>query len=125
MGRPRKGDGERREPVTVKLTAREKAELLAAMDAAQATGGLATFMRDRALKGRTHVLKRTELAPADRVALQRVGVNLNQIARRLNEAAKDGTATVQLAEELPEAQRDVRVALDVLNTLLLKGSLEP
>lgn len=113
MARPRKTATDRRTaPVLVKLTTAEHDSLLAEVVRLRSPS-LASLVRERALTGTVTLHQGQELAAADRVALNRVGVNLNQIARTLNE---QGDAAVgELAAEL-------RASLARLNLLLLNGA---
>lgn len=115
MGRPRKSDTARRSaPVLVKLTIAER-DRLAAEVARLRAPSLTALVRERALTGTVTVRETQELAGVDRIALNRVGVNLNQIARMLNE--QGAPAIVELADEL-------RASLARLNLLLLRGTAD-
>lgn len=115
MGRPRKSDTARRSaPVSVKLTTTER-DRLAAEVARLRAPSLTALVRERALTGTVTVRATQELAGVDRIALNRVGVNLNQIARVLNE--QGAPAIVELADEL-------RASLARLNLLLLRGTAD-
>lgn len=112
MGRPKKlASAKRTAPVLVKFTEDEKAQLVAEAGRLGAPS-VVDVIRQRALSGRVVVHQAAELAAPDRVALQRVGVNLNQIARVLNE--QGGAAVVGLTD-------DLRISLAQLNGLLLQG----
>lgn len=105
MARPKKQPEEKRETILgVRLTARERAEL----DSRAALYGLtaAEFIRHRTLGYR---LSPTVAARKERslhwVALMRLGVNLNQIAHRMN-AGQGAPAYLTALLERIEAEMD-------------------
>lgn len=81
-------------------------ELLMLMDAAQAAGlGLSDYVRAASLRGRGQVhpvvkARKKTVDPGRELQWRRVGVNLNQIAHRLN--AQDLPAPPELKEALTE-----------------------
>ncbi|MQW40814.1 plasmid mobilization relaxosome protein MobC, partial [Sinorhizobium meliloti] len=64
--------------------------------AAEAGLSVAEFVRLAALGHPVQVRHGRELSPPDRLALQRIGVNLNQIAKHMN-AGRDAAADAILA----------------------------
>lgn len=83
MGRPRlEIDRRRTAHLRVRLTAAE----LATIEAQAAQHGVAfpDFVRERVLTGRVVVKQGRELAADHWQELRRIGVNLNQIAHRMN-----------------------------------------
>lgn len=111
MGRPRKQTVDRRSAqVLVKLTTVEH-DRLAAEVVQLRLPSVPALMRERALSGSVSVSEIVELAAADRLALHRLGVNLNQIARVLN------------AEGLPaigDVLAQIEVTLAGINAVLLR-----
>lgn len=114
MGRPKKQPSEKRTvSIPVMWTAAERARLLADVEK-YGLPSLSELIRQRSLTGRVVVKQTTELAAADRVELNRLGVNLNQIARHLNEAGADSLPA------LAEIEADLRAALERINLTLLR-----
>lgn len=115
MGRPKLAqDTKRSIPLAAKFTPAERARLLVETERL-GLSSLSDLLRQRVLTGRVVVRKSAELAAADRVALQRVGVNLNQLARHLNERAGDLPAIVAISSEITDTLRE-------LNALLLRAA---
>ena len=111
MGRPRKDQDGRTELVGVKFTPAEKAHLLALVER-HGLASLSDLVRQAALKGRVEIYQRAELSGPDRASLQRLGVNLNQIARHLNERGGELPA-------IAGVERELRDVLHTLNAVLL------
>jgi hypothetical protein len=95
-GRRRTRDPERRAPITVKLSAAEKATLSAA--AQRAGMALAAYLCEAAMDAAEHravpvpKMQREMLAELIRVRglVRRIGVNLNQAVARLNATGEPG-----------------------------------
>ncbi len=95
-GRRTRGQERREHPVTVKLSAAEKATLAGAAD--RAGMALAAYLCEAAMDAAEHravlvpVLQREMLAELMRVAglARRIGVNLNQAVARLNATGEPG-----------------------------------
>jgi hypothetical protein len=116
MARPRKADADRSgPPLAVRLTSHERTRL--AGEAARLRLPVSVMVRQRALAGDVGagltVTQVRELAAVDRVTLTRLGVNLNQIARVLNE--QGGPAVVDLHD-------DLRTTLAGINAVLMRGA---
>ena len=111
MGRPKLSqDTKRQRLLGAKFTHEERARLLA--DAQRlGTGSLSELFRQRVLTGRVVLKKTAELSGVDRVQLQRVGVNLNQIARHLNERSGELPAIAALSAEITETLRELNAVL--------------
>ena len=91
MARPRLGESERRaRTVGVRVTAAEETELRERAQAARLSMG--AYLRRRALGQRVRMA--SELRE-----LNRIGVNLNQMARALNSGAVSSPAETQAAVE--------------------------
>ena len=106
-GRPPLDPLERRgSPLPVRFRAGE----LAAVEqrAAEANCPVATFIREQALKGRIVVRQYQTFADIDRHDLARIGSNLNQIARVLNQTGETTKA------------RHIEAVLDELRALLAR-----
>ena len=83
MARPRLDDEERRaRTVGVRVTAAEAAELRERAQAARLSMG--AYLRRRALGQRVRMAAELRLGAAELRELNRIGVNLNQMARALN-----------------------------------------
>ena len=86
MARPRLDEQERRErTVGVRVTAAEAAELRERAQAARLSMG--AYLRRRALGQRVRMAAELRLGAAELRELNRIGVNLNQMARALNSRA--------------------------------------
>lgn len=112
MARPRKPT-RRARTIGVKVTEAEHQQLKA--DATRhGLTSISDVVRQRAFTGHVMVVQRTELALADREALRRVGINLNQIAKSLHalEGQSAGLSSIE-----PEARR----ALARINAWLLEA----
>jgi hypothetical protein len=115
MARPRKSEGAKRNvAVAVKFTADERAALLAEADRL-GLASLSELIRQRALKGRVVIKRGAELAAADRVELNRLGVNLNQLAKHLNAQRGSIAAIDDIAESVSRI-------LAKVNQLLVLGA---
>ena len=91
MARPRLDDEERREQtVGVRVTAAEAAELRERAQAARLSMG--AYLRRRALGQRVRIAAELRLGAAELRELNRIGVNLNQMARALNSRAVSSPA---------------------------------
>lgn len=113
MGRPKiSSDMKRRFLLGAKFTAPERARVFA--DAERLGVDVSELIRQRTLTGRVQVRQTTELAAADRIQLQRVGINLNQIARHLNEQGGSLPAIAALDGALHQT-------LGYINDLLLRA----
>lgn len=88
-GRPRLPPDVLRTEITLRLSAEERALIKTRAEKSQKS--LADFIRAAALGQPLTVRQSRELSDADRLAMQRIGVNLNQIAKHLN-AGRDVTA---------------------------------
>ena len=83
MARPRLDEQERRaRTVGVRVTAAEEAELRERAQAARLSIG--AYLRRRALGQRVRMAAELRLGAAELRELNRIGVNLNQMARALN-----------------------------------------
>ena len=91
MARPRLGEEERRRrTIGVRVTEAEEAELRERAQAARLSVG--AYLRRRALGQRVRIA-------AELRELNRIGVNLNQMARALNSGAVSLPAEIQAAVE--------------------------
>ena len=98
MARPRLGKEERRtRTLGVRLTAEEGAALSEQAQAARLS--LGAYVRRRALGQRVRVAEERRLGAAELRELNRIGVNLNQIARLLNSGAARAPAGTRAAVE--------------------------
>ena len=94
MARPRLDDEERRaRTVGVRVTAAEAAELRERAQAARLSMG--AYLRRRALGQRVRSAVERRLGAAEMRELNRIGVNLNQMARSLNSGAVSSPAETQ------------------------------
>ena len=101
MARPRLGEEERRtRTLGVRLTAVEAAALSERARAARLSMG--AYMRRRALGQRVRVGEERRLGTAELMELNRIGVNLNQIARLLNSGGATAPAGTRRAVERVE-----------------------
>ena len=109
MARPRQAEV-RDHSVTLRLTLPELLELRER--AARAGQSVSDYLRQRALAGhpsRQQPPAPLALEPASYIQIKRLGVNLNQIARRLN--AQDLPAPPELSPLLADIQAALRKAL--------------
>ena len=98
MARPRLGDEERRtRTIGVRVTEAEAAELAERAHAARLSMG--AYMRHRALGQPVRIAPERRLGAADLRELNRIGVNLNQMARVLNSGAVPAPAKTLAAVE--------------------------
>ena len=98
MARPRLGDEERRRrTVGVRVTEAEAAELRERAQAARLSVG--AYLRRRALGQRVRMAADRRLGAAELRELNRIGVNLNQMARAMNSGAVSPPAETQAAAE--------------------------
>ena len=98
MTRPRLGEEERRtRTVAVRVTEAEAEELRERAQAARLSMGV--YLRRRALGQRVRILSELRLGAAELRELNRIGVNLNQMARALNSGAVSSPAETQAAVE--------------------------
>ena len=98
MARPRLDEQERRaRTVGVRVTAAEEAELRERAQAARLSIG--AYLRRRALGQRVRSAAELRLGAAELRELNRIGVNLNQMARALNSRAVSSPAETQAAVE--------------------------
>ena len=98
MARPRLGEEERRRrTVGVRVTEAEAAELRSRAQAARLSMG--AYLRRRALGQRVRSAVERRLGAAELRELNRIGVNLNQMARALNSGAAPSPAETQAAVE--------------------------
>lgn len=102
MARPRLDEEERRtRTLGVRLTAGEAEALSEQARAARLSMG--AYVRRRALGQHVRVAEERRLGPAELRELNRIGVNLNQIARLLNSgAARAPTGTRTAVERVEE-----------------------
>lgn len=101
MARPRLGEEHRRSrTLGVRLTAEEAAALSEQARASHLS--MADYVRRRALGQRVRVAAERRLGPAELRELNRIGVNLNQIARLLNSGAARAPARTRTAVERVE-----------------------
>ena len=98
MARPRLGEEERRtSTVGVRVTEAEAEELQERAQAARLSMG--AYLRRRALGQRVRSAVERRLGAAEMRELNRIGVNLNQMARALNSGAVSSPAETQEAVE--------------------------
>lgn len=96
MARPRKDDDQRRsEYFTIRLTPDERLALLA--EAGRLRMSPTELARQRVLKGRVVVREHRQQDPRLVFQLGKIGVNLNQIARALNERQNVNPAVINAA----------------------------
>ena len=101
MARPRLGEEERRgRTVGVRVTEAEEAELQErAQDARLSVGA---YLRRRALGQRVRMAAERRLGGAELRELNRIGVNLNQMARAMNAGAAAPAGTREAVEQVSE-----------------------
>ena len=98
MARPRLVESERRRrTIGVRVTEAEETELRERAQAARLS--LGAYLRRRALGQRVRSTVERRLGAAERRELNRIGVNLNQMARTLNSGAVSSPAETQAAVE--------------------------
>ena len=98
MARPRLGESERRRrTIGVRVTEAEEAEPRERAQAACLSMG--AYLRRRALGQRVRMAAELRLGPAELRELNRIGVNLNQMARALNSGGVSSPAETQEAAE--------------------------
>ena len=98
MARPRLGESERRRrTIGVRVTEAEETELRERAQAARLSMG--SYLRRRALGQRVRSAVERRLGAAELRELNRIGVNLNQMARALNSGAAPPPAETQEAVE--------------------------
>ncbi len=113
MGRPKVAvSTKRRTFLGAKFTDDEEAQLRADV-LRLGVASLSDLFRQRVLSGRVVVRKSAELCAEDRVALHRLGVNLNQVARHLNERSGELPAIAAVSD-------DLAATLAQLNAILLR-----
>ena len=102
MARPRLGEAERRRrTIGVRVTEAEEAELRERAQAARLS--LGAYLRRRALGQRVRSAVERRLGAAELRELNRIGVNLNQMARALNSGAVSSPAeTQEVVEQVGE-----------------------
>ena len=105
MARPRLGESERRRrTIGVRVTEAEEAELRERAQAARLSMG--AYLRRRALGQRVRSAVERRLGAAEMRELNRIGVNLNQMARALNSGAVSSPVKTQAAAERVEWDGD-------------------
>ena len=98
MARPRLGEEERRtRTVGVRVTEAEAEELQERAQAARLSRG--AYLRRRGLGQRVRVVAERRLGSAEMRELNRIGVNLNQMARTLNSGAVSSPVETQEEDE--------------------------
>ena len=98
MARPRLGEQERRgRTVGVRVTEAEAEELQERAQGARLSVG--AYLRRRGLGQRVRMAAERSLGAAELRELNRIGVNLNQMARALNSGAAPSPAETQEAVE--------------------------
>ena len=101
MARPRLGEEERRtRTLGVRVTEAEAEELRERAQAARLSVG--AYVRRRALGRRVRVASEWRLGAAELRELNRIGVNLNQMARAMNSGAAAGPGTREAVERVGE-----------------------
>ena len=101
MARPRLGEEERRtRTVGVRVTEAEAAELRERAQAARLSMG--AYLRRRALGQRVRMAAERRLGAAELRELNRIGVNLNQMARAMNSGAAAPAGTREAVERVGE-----------------------
>ena len=101
MARPRLGESERRtRTVGVRVTEAEAAELRERAQAARLSMG--AYLRRRALGQRVRTAAERRLGAAELRELNRIGVNLNQMARAMNSGAGAPAETRAVVERVGE-----------------------
>ena len=101
MARPRLGEEERRgRTIGVRVTEAEAEELQERAQAARLSMG--AYLRRRALGQRVRMGTERRLGAAELRELNRIGVNLNQMARAMNAGAVAGPGTREAVERVGE-----------------------
>ena len=101
MARPRLGDEERRtRTVGVRVTETEAEELRERAQAARLSVG--SYLRRRALGQRVRMVAERRLGAAELRELNRIGVNLNQMARAMNSGTGAPAETREAVERVGE-----------------------
>ena len=101
MARPRLGEEHRRtRTVGVRVTEAEAAELRERAQAARLSMG--AYLRRRALGQRVRMVAERRLGAAELRELNRIGVNLNQMARAMNSGAAAPAETRAAVERVGE-----------------------
>ena len=101
MARPRLGEEERRtRTVGVRVTEAEAAELQERAQAARLSMG--AYLRRRGLGQRVRIAAELRLGAAELRELNRIGVNLNQMARAMNSGAGTPAGTREEVERVGE-----------------------
>ena len=101
MARPRLGEKERRtRTVGVRVTEAEAEELQERAQAARLSVG--AYLRRRGLGQRVRMAARRRLGAELLRELNRIGVNLNQMARAMNAGAVAGPGTREAVEQVSE-----------------------
>ena len=101
MARPRLGEEERRtRTVGVRVTEAEVEELRERAQAARLSMG--AYLRRRGLGQRVRIVADRRLGAAELRELNRIGVNLNQMARAMNSGAAAPAGTREAVERVSE-----------------------
>ena len=101
MARPRLGEEARRtRTVGVRVTAAEAEELQERAQAARLSMG--AYLRRRGLGQRVRMAAERRLGGAELRELNRIGVNLNQMARAMNSGAGTPAGTREAVEQVSE-----------------------
>ena len=101
MARPRLGDEKRRRrTIGVRVTEAEETELRERAQAARLSMG--AYLRRRALGQRVRIAAERRLGAAELRELNRIGVNLNQMARAMNSGAAAPAGTREAVERVGE-----------------------
>ena len=101
MARPRLGEEERRtRTVGVRVTEAEAEELCERAQGARLSRG--AYLRRRGLGQRVRMVADRRLGGAELRELNRIGVNLNQMARAMNAGAVAGPGTREAVERVGE-----------------------
>ena len=101
MARPRLGDEARRKrTVGVRVTEAEATELRERAQAARLSMG--AYLRRRGLGQRVRMATERRLGAAELRELNRIGVNLNQMARAMNAGAAAPAGTREAVEQVSE-----------------------
>ena len=101
MARPRLGDKQRRRrTVGVRVTEAEAEELRDRAQAARLSVG--SYLRRRALGQRVRMVAEQRLGAEELRELNRIGVNLNQMARAMNSGSAAPAGTREAVERVSE-----------------------
>ena len=101
MARPRLGEEERRtRTVGVRVTEAEAEELQERAQAARLSRG--AYLRRRGLEQRVRMVAERRLGAAELRELNRIGVNLNQMARPMSSGAAAPAETRETVERVSE-----------------------